>query len=152
MSEDTSKQPATIGRDSPQQPDGASLVQQWFEHSPFVSKLGLRLLSISDGQAELELPFDQSLATAGDLIHGGALATLIDTAATVAAWSGHTGDGTSWGTISMSVNYLAGGRASALRAVACVRRRGKTVCFCRVEVEDEAGHAIAEGQVVYRLS
>jgi len=133
-------------------PSGADLARAWFEHSPFIRLLELRLESIGTDDAVVEMPFRAELATAGDLVHGGAIGSLIDTAAALAAWSGHDpSDGARWGTIGMSVSFLAAGRAQALRARSRVSRRGKSICHCRVEVTDDDGSPVAEGLVAYRL-
>ncbi|MGH3715832.1 MAG: PaaI family thioesterase [Micromonosporaceae bacterium] len=91
------------------------------------------------------------MATAGDIVHGGAIGSLIDTASAVAAWSNHDpADGVRWGTTSISVSFLAAARGT-LRAEAVVTRRGRTLCFCRVEVLDADDTLIAEALVTYRL-
>ena len=90
--------------------------------------------------------------TAGDVVHGGAIMSLIDTAAVMAAWSAHDpSQGIRWGTVGASVSFLSPGKGTDLRAVASISRRGRGVCFCRVEVADPAGTPIAEGLVTYRL-
>jgi uncharacterized protein (TIGR00369 family) len=133
-------------------PSGADLARGWFEHSPFVALLGLRLESVEPDRALVAMPFRAELATAGDLVHGGAIASLLDTAAAVAAWSAHDpAAGTRWGTVSMAVSFLAGGRGGTLHAAATVSRRGRSVCHCRVEISDAEWNTIAEGMVVYRL-
>ncbi len=67
--------------------DPAALVRGWLEHSPFASHLGIRLVSLGSGEAELTLPYHEGLATMGDVVHGGAISSLIDTAAAAAAVS-----------------------------------------------------------------
>jgi acyl-coenzyme A thioesterase PaaI-like protein len=51
----------------------------------------------------------------------------------------------------MTVNFMKGARAGSLTATARVSRRGRTMCFCAIEVGDADGAAIAEGLVTYRL-
>ena len=122
--------------------EAADLGRAWFEHSPFIQELGMQLVSMDVDRVEVELPYAETLATAGDVVHGGAISSLIDTAAALAAWSGHdVSAGTRWGTVGMSVNFLSSGRGQALRARARVTKRGKTICFCDVDVRDEIGRA-----------
>jgi len=133
-------------------PTGADLARAWFAHAPFIAMLGLRLVSINPDHAVVEMPFRVELATAGDLVHGGAVASLIDTAAALAAWSTHDpSDGARWGTVGLSVSFLAPGRGRALQCDARVSRRGRSICHCRVEVTDSDAKAIAEALVTYRL-
>jgi uncharacterized protein (TIGR00369 family) len=137
------------GADAPQ---AADLGRAWFEHSPFIRQLGMQLVSMEPDEVEVELPFKEELATAGDVVHGGAISALLDTAAALAAWSGHDiSAGTRWGTVGISVSFLSSGRGQALRAKARVTKRGKSVCFCQVDVSDESGAAVATALVTYRL-
>lgn len=130
---------------------GADLVRGWFDHSPFVALLGLHLVELDPDHAVVEMPFRAELATAGDIVHGGAISSLIDTAAAVAAWSNHDpANGVRWGTVALSASFLASARGT-VRAKARVTRRGRSLCFCRVEVVDAQDHAIAEALVNYRL-
>jgi uncharacterized protein (TIGR00369 family) len=110
------------------------------------------MASIEPDAAVVEMPFREELATAGDIVHGGAIGSLIDTAAVLAAWSGHDpARGMRWGTVSYSVSFLAPARGRRLRADATVSRRGRSICHCRVEVDDEDGARVAEALVTYRL-
>ena len=132
--------------------EAADLGRAWFEHSPFIQRLGMRLVSMEADEVEVELPYADELATAGDVVHGGAISSLIDTAAALAAWSGHDiAAGTRWGTVGMSVNFLSSGRGQALRARARVTKRGKTICYCDVQVRDEADAPVASALISYRL-
>ncbi len=134
------------------EPTGEQLARAWFEHSPMIGLFGLRIESMAPDEAIVELPFQERLVTAGDVVHGGAIMSLIDTAAVMAAWSAHDpSKGIRWGTVGASVSFLSPGKGTDLRAVATISRRGKGVCFCRVEVADAAGTPIAEGLVTYRL-
>jgi len=69
---------------------GADIIRQFLPTSPYVGHLGIRLTDMQPGVATLTLPFADSLVTIGHIVHGGAIASLIDTAAMVAAWSTST--------------------------------------------------------------
>ena len=134
-----------------QGPDATQLGRAWFEHSPFIGELGLRLVEMEPDRVVVEMPFEDKLATAGKLIHGGAISGLLDTTAALAAWSGHDlAAGTRWGTVGITINFLSGAEGEALTAEGRVTRRGRSMCFCRVDVR--AGEKpVAEGLVTYRL-
>ena len=66
---------------------GADFMRQFFPTSPYVKHLGMQLTDLQPGLATLTLPFTNALVTIGTVVHGGAIASLIDTAAMVAAWS-----------------------------------------------------------------
>ena len=55
--------------------------------SPFAQELGIELVDLRRDHAELRLPWAPRLATLGDIVHGGAIAALLDTAGMAAAWS-----------------------------------------------------------------
>jgi uncharacterized protein (TIGR00369 family) len=119
--------------------------------SPLVGHLGIRLVELEPDRAVLELPFDERLATAGDVVHGGAIASLIDTAGMTAAWADDERPESFRGaTVSINVDYLAAATATGLRATATVARRGGTLCFCEVAVVDDDGASIARGSVIHR--
>jgi uncharacterized protein (TIGR00369 family) len=133
-------------------PTGADLARAWFEHSPFVRHLSLELVALEPERARVRLPFADTLPTAGDVIHGGAISTLIDTAAALAAWSAHDpSQGVRWGTVSMTVSFEAAARGHDVLATAEVTRRGKTLCFISVAVDGPADKSIAHALVTYRL-
>jgi len=134
-------------------PTRRELIAEFVPASPLVAHLGIELIGAGDDHAVLELPFDPHLATAGDVVHGGAIASLIDTAGMAAAWSDEVRPETLAGaTVSMNVDYLAPAVATDLRATARVLRRGRSLCFCEAEVTDESGDPIARGSVIHRYA
>ena len=132
-------------------PDGAALAEGWLSSSPFVAHLGIRLESLEPGRARLAMPFSESLPTMGEVVHGGAVSSLIDTAAAAAAWSGApVPERIRASTIGMTVDFLSPARATGVVADARVLRRG-AITFIAVDVADEAGEAVATALVTYRL-
>jgi len=132
--------------------NGPELVKGFLEHSPFGRLVGLELVSAGDDRAELRLPFRADNATTGTVVHGGAIATLIDTAATAAAWATEFSEmPTKWGTAGLTVNYLRPADDTDLRATAAVTRRGRAMCHCTVEVRG-GDRLVATGSAIYALS
>ena len=132
--------------------DPRALVREWLEHSPFAVHLGITVNSLREGEAELSLPYDDKLATMGNVVHGGAISSLDDAAAAAAAVSAAEGDTLAGGTtVDLSVSLLAAARGSDLRARARVIRRGKAISFLEVDVEDGEGSPVAKGLVTYRV-
>ena len=132
--------------------DVAGVLGAYVEHSPFGSHLGLTPDLIEPDHVCLGLPFREQLATVGDVVHGGAISSLVDTAATIAAWSGlESLDNVRGTTISLTVTFVAAARGRDLVADARVVRRGKTICFCEVEVRDSENTTVAQGLVTYKL-
>jgi uncharacterized protein (TIGR00369 family) len=128
------------------------LIEQFLPTSPLVGLLGLRLLAIEDGRAELALPFRPELATMDDVVHGGAIASLIDTAGMAAAWSDDSEpESLAGATVTLNVNYTSAARGKDLTAVATVSRRGRNLVFSDVRVTEPDGRLVATGSVVQRL-
>lgn len=131
--------------------DGAALARGWIESSPFVTHLGIRLDELAPDRARLSLPFTDSLPTMGDVVHGGAISSLIDTAAAAAAWSGaKVPERVRASTIGISVEFLAPVRGQGVTAEARVLRRG-AITFLSVDVAADDGQAVATALVTYRL-
>jgi uncharacterized protein (TIGR00369 family) len=135
------------------QADGAGLARGWLDNSPFVEHLGIRLEEMEPGRAVLSMPFGETLPTMGDVVHGGAISSLIDTAAAAAAWSGaEVPERPRASTVGLTVDFLSPARGQGVAADARVVRRGGTgLCFCEVKVAAEDGTEVALALVTYQL-
>jgi acyl-coenzyme A thioesterase PaaI-like protein len=69
-------------------PSGRDVIAQFIPQSPFVAKLGIVADQLGDDEVRLRLPWDPSNVTVGDMVHGGAIATLADLTVMAAAWCG----------------------------------------------------------------
>lgn len=120
--------------------------------APLAALLGMQLVSVADDVVAVRLPFRPEVTTLGDLVHGGAIAALVDVTATAAAWTGadlaRSPRGT---TIGFSLNFLQGAVGTDLVATARVIQRGKSVQVIEVDVGNEAGAACARATVTYKL-
>jgi uncharacterized protein (TIGR00369 family) len=133
-------------------PSRREVIQEFIPASPLVGHLGMRLEAIEDGRAELVLPFRPELATMDDIVHGGAIASLIDTAGMAATWSDDAEpDSLAGSTVSLNVNYVAAARGQDLTATAVVAKRGRSMVFSEVRVTEPDGRLVATGSVVQRL-
>ena len=131
---------------------GIDLVQQWLGASPFVQQLGIRVAKLEPDLAVLTLPFRPELTTIGDVVHGGALSALLDTAATAAAWAGAEATGTIRGTtVALTVSFVAATRSQDVTATASVARRGTTLVFIDVEAAGADGTLVGKALVTYKL-
>ena len=139
--------------DAAAQPDGAALARGWLESSPFVAQLGIRLEEMEPDRARLAMPFSDSLPTMGEVVHGGAISSLVDTAAAAAAWSGaQVPERPRASTVGLTVDFLAPARAQGVVAEArVVRRGGRGLCFCEVRVSADDGSQVATALVTYQL-
>jgi uncharacterized protein (TIGR00369 family) len=133
-------------------PASEEIVRGIIVGSPFGTLLGLETESIETDRVRVRLPFRRELTTVGEVVHGGAVAGLVDIAATAAAWSAADVETSRRGTtVGFTVNLLAPGRAQDLIATAQVLRRGGTLCVCEVDVRAADGTAVARALVTYRI-
>jgi uncharacterized protein (TIGR00369 family) len=107
----------------------------------FSDTVGLRLSTSDDGDAVVELEADDRHLNPHGTVHGGAIATLIDSAMGAAVAS----DGEAPVTIELKVTYLEPTPAGTVRARAKVRKRGKRITVVECEVTDHEGDVVALG-------
>jgi uncharacterized protein (TIGR00369 family) len=128
------------------------VIRQFVPSSPLVQHLGLRLETVGDDEATMTLPFRPELATMDDIVHGGVIASLIDTAGMASCWAADEEPESLQGsTVTLNVNYLAAARGQDLTAHAVVVRRGRSMVFSEVKVTEPGGRLVATGSVVQRL-
>jgi uncharacterized protein (TIGR00369 family) len=134
-------------------PGGGALARGWLENSPFVARLGIRLEDMEPDRVRLAMPFSDWLPTIGEVVHGGAISSLIDTAAAAAAWSGaEVPERPRASTVGLTVDFLAPARGQGVTADARLVRRGSTgLCFCEVSVTADDGTHVALALVTYQL-
>jgi uncharacterized protein (TIGR00369 family) len=120
---------------------------------PFAAHLGLEFVEAGDGWAKLRLPFKKENTTAADALHGGAIATLLDTTGSMAAWTtSEIGNPRYFGsTVAVSINYLSGIVGEDCYAEGRVLKRGKEIIYSDVRVTTGDGKLCAQGNVIYRI-
>jgi uncharacterized protein (TIGR00369 family) len=130
-----------------------AIVEKAIVASPYGCLLGLTLESCEVDRVVVRLPFRNEVTTLGDTVHGGAIAGLVDTAATAAFWAKPGLSASSRGTtIGFSLSFLSAGRGVDLVAEARVRRRGREICNGEVVVRNASGGEVAQAIVTYKLS
>jgi len=128
------------------------LVRNVIVGSPFGMLVGVVPETIAPDRVRLRLPFRPEVTTVGDVVHGGAIASLVDVAATAAVWSGADLAASQRGTtIGFALNFLAAGRGQDLLATATVIQRGRTICVCEVDVRGVDGDPVARALVTYKI-
>ncbi|MBN9635263.1 MAG: PaaI family thioesterase [Actinobacteria bacterium] len=131
---------------------GAEVMAQFVPQSPLVTKLGIVADVLDAPEVRLRMPWDASNTTRGDMVHGGAIATLADVTVMAAAWSTELAPESLRGvTISMSVQYLAPARSTDLIAVGRVLHRGKSLVHCEVEITSPGGDPVAKAVGTYKI-
>ena len=119
-------------------------------NEPFSDLLSLQPEETTTDFARMRLPFKADLQQARGLVHGGAIASLIDSAG-VLAIRATIPDAIGGSTVSMTVNYLAPAQQIDLVAEAYIIRRGRSIVFLDVDVLAPNGERIAKGQLTYKI-
>ena len=133
-------------------PTRQEVIAQFIPASPLVKHLGIELRTLEPDHAELLLPYTGAIATMADVVHGGAIASLIDTAGMAAAWADDVEpEALAGATVSLHVDYVAAARGEDLLATATVARRGRSLAFTDVRVTEPGGRLVAKGSLVYRF-
>ena len=135
------------------------LTPQWkvqfihkFEQAPYNKKLGVKVDDVAFGKCRMRLEYAEDNITTADITHGGAIAGLIDCAATAAAWSTIAAPESYRGiTINLTLNYIASGRGS-LFADAVILKQGKTITYIDCTVEDSNANLVSKSLITYKLS
>lgn len=121
------------------------MIAQFLPQSPFVVKLGIVADRLEEDEVRLRLPWDPSNVTIGDMVHGGAIATLADLTVMAAAWCGVPAPPELRGvTVSMALDYMAPARATDVIGIGRVLRRGRSLVNCEAEIVDSGGTLVAK--------
>jgi uncharacterized protein (TIGR00369 family) len=98
----------------------------------------------------MRLPYRSVLNQPAGVVHGGAIATLIDTVVVPAIASGYD-EPHRYVTIDMQVQYLAAIVGEDAVAEGWIVRRGRSTVFCRAEVMTAKAGLVATGTLVYKV-
>ncbi|HEX8282148.1 MAG TPA: PaaI family thioesterase [Pyrinomonadaceae bacterium] len=123
-------------------------LEEVFDRIPYVRLLGMEFVAASHGSATFALEAREELTRMGGILHGGAVVSLMDTAA---AFAVHTllEPGGRTVTVNLTVHFLRPGGGGRVEARAKVLRRGRRVIILSVEVTDGAGDLIATSTMTY---
>lgn len=120
---------------------------------PFMKHLGMEFVEGGEGYAKIKLRYQDENSTMAKALHGGAIASLIDTTGAMAAWTtAEIATPKYFGsTVGVTVNYLSGAIGEDIFAEGRVLKRGKEIIYSDVRVMNEAGKLLAQGTVIYRI-
>ena len=140
--------------DEEQQERSAWFRHHWEHGVAYNRHNGIRVDRWDADGVEFYLPYRDELSAHVGIFHGGAVGSLIDTAATGAIIAGHDFNyGSRLTTISMSLQYLSAARGEDLICRARCTRRGRRINFAEARVEGAvSGALVATGQVAANIS
>lgn len=135
-----------------QQRQRRNTIRDLFPTTPFMGWLGVVVEAYEPDRAVLRCPFRHELTNDGEAYHGGVVASLIDSAGALAAWSNHDFDkGARAATVAMNVQYLGAARRSDLLAEGRAVKRGRELIFTEITVTDGHESLVAHALQTYRI-
>jgi acyl-CoA thioesterase len=126
------------------------LYKEWAS-TGMVANIGTRLVEVNAGGLVLEGNMTEKAhgfpTSRGQIVHGGAIATLADEALASVAFT-LADDGETTATANLTVDYYKPCKPGKLLARATVRHRTRRLAFCEASVEQENGELVAEARAV----
>jgi acyl-CoA thioesterase len=117
-------------------------------NTPYLQHLGIELVEMGVGTATMKMPMKEELRQPYGLLHGGATASLIDTA-TAFAVVGAIGRDDKATTVDLTVHYLRPVINETTICTAKVVRAGRRLITVSAEVHNEEGKMIATALSTY---
>jgi len=111
---------------------------------PYVRLLRMRFIAVSDGSATFEMPATTEIYNPNNVVNGGALASLADSAMGFAVFSTLL-PGENFTTAELHVNFLKAVTADSgmLRSIGRVVHRGQQIAVAEAEIVDQQNQLIA---------
>ena len=114
--------------------------------------VGFFVEAVRRDYCRMRLPFRPVLEQPAGVVHGGAIASLIDSVVVPAIGSAYDAS-VGFATIDLHVQYLAALRQEDAVAEGWVVQRGRSIVFCEAEVLGaKTGTLLARGQLTYKVS
>lgn len=123
-------------------------IERAIDAVPYARLLGIQLENVAPGEATLTLAIRPELRQNHGVVHGGALASLIDTATAFAILTLLEPEERVT-TVDLSISYLRPGFEGQMRATARVLRQGRRLLATSAEVKDDAGGLLATALSTY---
>ena len=113
--------------------------------APFVRHIGMHITDLAHGRASFAMPPATFRLQPFKVVHGGNIATLIDTATFWACFLAMDSDDDGLASVDLKLNYLAPARLEALACTGTLIKAGKTLSYAQAEVRGDDGRLIAHG-------
>jgi len=121
-------------------------------HIPFWEHVGMKEMVAlpGEGYAEVRLDVTPEVLNPHGMVHGGALATLVDGSIGAAVRTVHDSSRMS-STIELKINYLRPAKGSWLLAKASLYHHGSRTAVGKSEIYDENGNLVAVGTATFMI-
>jgi uncharacterized protein (TIGR00369 family) len=118
--------------------------------APFGKHLGIEPLEVGEGVARIRLPFRYELTNPAGKLHGGAIATVADSAMAMAVGS-VLGEPIRHSTVKLEIKYKAPVTSGEIIAEATVQRRKQSVFLGEAVVKDGNGQVVAIAKATFMV-
>jgi len=122
----------------PADPDFAARVRASFARQGIMGLIGAELVRVEPGLVQIALPFRADLTQQHGFFHAGVTSTIADSAGGYAGYTLFPAD-SSVLTVEFKINLLAPADGERLLATGRVKRAGRTLTVCELEVEAVKG-------------
>ena len=123
-------------------------IEAALQNVPFASLVGIKLESAGPGVASMTLEVRDELRQNNGVVHGGAIATLIDSVTAFAVIPLLADDETAT-TVDLTISYIRPLLSGTATATAQVLREGSRIIALSAEVLDDSGQLAATGLTTY---
>ena len=128
----------------PRDPDFEARVRGSFARHTLMNTIGARLVKVSPGEVEIELPFRDDLCQQHGFLHGGIVTAIVDVACGYSALSLMSAHAAVL-TVEFKVSFLAPAKGERMIARGRVVKPGRTLTVCAGDVVGVTG---AEEKVI----
>lgn len=115
-------------------PNYEARVRDSFARQGAMRLIGASMVRVEPGYCEIELPYRDDLTQQHGLFHGGIVSAIADTAAGYATYTLFAAED-SLLTVEYKINLLAPGAGDKLVAAGRVKKSGRTLTVCELEVQ-----------------
>ena len=111
--------------------------------------LNIKILEKRDGKAKLSMPFQKELTNPYGVLHGGAIASLVDSAAATAVYSRYPEK--KFYTVRLHLDFKSAVKSGTIFAEAHLTGQKRNFVFGKVVVADDGGTLIAEAAATFYI-
>jgi len=113
------------------------------ELEPIFKFLRLKVVNLEEGHAVMEMPYHRDATRTGDILHGGAIMTVMDYTGGLTVMT--VNDGNDQVTQELKINFLEPMREGPFRSEGRIVRKGRTAVIVDLEFRDATGKLGAKG-------
>ena len=126
---------------------------KWDDAVWFPKVVGLEVEEIKADYCRMRLPYRPELRQPAGVVHGGAIATLIDTVVVPAVGGPYDVRRPQMLTVTMNIRFRGAVVEEDVVAEGWIDQRGRSMVFCAAEcVGATSGKVVADGTLVYKVS